>query len=152
MASDAAQSDLWPLGFELPCSVGLFEKPSWFNNISSLGAAEALSCLTPVAPSDDLQRNCCYLPQIRTSWTVVCHASLLVTLKFVLFLWDWQVAWGMFVLEPSGFSGKRVNKWNAFLHASQSWMNWLHAQIYIYIFLWLFVCFLFVFTEPVTIL
>lgn len=62
MASIAAHSDLWPLGFELPCREGLFEKPSRFNNIFSPGAAKALSCLTPVAPSVELQHNCSYLP------------------------------------------------------------------------------------------
>lgn len=51
MASIAAHSHLWPMGFELPCREGLFEKPSWFNNIFSLRAAKALNCLTPVAPS-----------------------------------------------------------------------------------------------------
>lgn len=62
MTSIAALSDLWPLGFELPCREGLFEKPSWFNNIFSPGAAKALSCLTPVAPSVELQHNCSCLP------------------------------------------------------------------------------------------
>lgn len=64
MASIAAQCDLWPLSFELPCREGLFEKPSWFNNIFYPGAAKVLSCLTPVAPSLELQHNCSYLPYI----------------------------------------------------------------------------------------
>lgn len=51
LASIAACGDLWPRGFQLPCRDGRFEEPSWFNNIFSPGAAKALSCLTPVAPS-----------------------------------------------------------------------------------------------------
>lgn len=90
MASIAAHGDPWPLGFELPCREGLFEKPSRFNNIFSPGAAKALSCLTPVAPSVELRHNCSYLPYILTQCAVVCHACSLDTWmqqQFVRFLW-----------------------------------------------------------------
>lgn len=93
MASIAAHSDLWPLGFDLPCREGLFKKPSWFNNIFSPGAAKALSCLTPVAPSVELQHNCSYLPYILTQCAVVCHACSLDTWmhwQYVRILWEWQ--------------------------------------------------------------
>ncbi len=105
MASIAAHSDLWPLAFELPCREELLEKPSWFNNIFSPGAAKALSCLTPVAPSVDLQHNCSYLPYILTQCAVVCHACSSDTSmqrQFVRFMWEWQklhewyLSWNLF--------------------------------------------------------
>lgn len=95
MASTAACGDLWTLGFGLPCREGLFEKPSWFNNISSPGAAKALSCLTPVAPSVELQHNCLCFPYILTQCAVVCHACFLDTWMhwwYVSTLWEWWIA------------------------------------------------------------
>lgn len=74
MTSIAVHGDLWPLGFEMPCREGLFEKPSWFNNIFSPGATKALSCLTPVAVLVELQHNCSH----RSSHNVQSFVRLLV--------------------------------------------------------------------------
>lgn len=80
-----------PPGFVLPCREGLFEKPSWFNNIFPPKAAKALSCLTPVAPSVELAHNCVYPPSISQSF--VMSRPLDTWIQCVRIMAGRQTAW-----------------------------------------------------------